>query len=264
MKKVSLFIIISITVISLPLGVFLLINAKLNNDSSVPSQVGSIEKTYNKLLKEIKRTSANENENLNEKFAEDYSRLFAKIAQGVPAYAKDYAELFREITHNTIEFEDDEVFSLAENISQFYAKTADNETDTGIQQIRFVENDLGKELLIVDYFGDVSGYSTRLMDEDEMEFIGMDYAENDGALGKYRIEIVLSDTKLSEKFINRYSLGKIYEIENASSKLNLRVSTNFSYGCFLYIGSDNQINIAEQEFTKLNYPMGSIELVIEK
>ncbi|PWM42884.1 MAG: hypothetical protein DBX47_07725 [Clostridiales bacterium] len=196
--------------------------------------------------------------------------MFERISKGSSANAEDYAQLVKEITKGTVEFNKNEVFSLSENFAAFYEKIADGFDDFGVQDIKIVEEIFGKRDLCIEYIA-IYGYSVRILNEDERLFYGEhpDVREEPADLmGKYRVEISFYDSEAASELIKKYGGNKIHEFEevpeSSKSKFKIRMGNPDDSTFIIYIGSDEPIKIKEQDYIKVNYPMGSIKIPIEK
>ena len=242
-------------------AVFLLIN---KNDS----EFAKIEKDYAKLRE---RMEGQGEKGIEVDFRDEYARLFTRISEGDTVDAKDYAQLVRTITQGAIEFEDEEVFNIAENVAKVYNKMAEGFSDFGVQQIKLVEDNSGKRL-VIDYIGDhvdFGGYSIRKMDKDEDEkvYLGEQLVEVDGSSGENRIEIMIYGTASNELY-NMYPSGTVHKLKgvpielNSDFKIRIAPVPGFS-GFAVYIGSDEPVNISEQDYTSINSKIiGSIDIRI--
>ena len=244
-------------VIALAVVATVLISSKILKDNN---QVKSVENEYAKILKkqEKKTENGDETEDSNAKSAKDYARIFRKIANGNPEDANEYSQLLAKITSEPLEIDDD-VFSIAEDYAQLFEKISEGNMDFGIQQVKIVENNL-----VVDYI-DIRGYSVRILDDKAETY----YVNEDDSLGKYRIEIVFHEARGSEELSKIYPRGKIHELKDVPSALESKIKIAFAYPpddsvFVIYIGSDEYIGIKEERYTKINRPIGSIKLAIEK
>lgn len=244
-------------------AVFLLVNKD-------GTETSKIENEYTKLQEKLEKKQGREGIEVVD-FADDYARLFTRISEGNVADAKDYAQLVRTITGNTIEFEDEEVFSLAGEIAQFYKKMADGFDDFGVQQIKIVKDNSGKCSLVIDYIGDqvdIRGYRIRKMGKDENEkvYSGEQEVEADGSSGENRIEIMFFG-RASRVLCNMYPPGTVHKLMTVPTEFkadfNIRiVPVPGLDGFAVYIGSDEPIDIDEKDYTEINRITGSIDIWI--
>ncbi|MCL1790246.1 MAG: hypothetical protein FWG40_02630 [Peptococcaceae bacterium] len=144
-----------------------------------------------------------------------------------------------------------------------------NTNDKGVQQIRIVEN--SSEWTIVINYIDIGGYSIRKMDKDENEevYFGEILVEDDGLLGENRIEIMFYGAKASYKLINRYPFGIVHKLKDVpadlKSNFNIRTTSFPGFSGFaVRIGSNEPINIEEQDYTQIHHAIGSIKITIEQ
>lgn len=138
--------------------------------------------------------------------------------------------------------------------------------DVGVQQIRAVRDISGKISLNIDYI-DCYGYSVSILEEGEDMYLGENLLGDDGSLGKYRIKIGLSDTKASKKLYKQYPAGTVHELAGVpaeKAKFKMRMIRPDDGGLIIYIGSDEPIDAAKQDFTKINFPIGTIKIPLEK
>ena len=268
MKKMVLIMVAGITIVSSIVLVlfFYANNSNLTKDNS-DNQVEKIAEEYNQLREQIARGSEMTEGEQEDKSAHGYAELFAKIADGAADREKEYAQLLREFTQHTIEFGDNEVFVVADDLAKIYSLMAEGSDDFGVQEIKVAE-DSSKELsLIIDYI-DLRAYSVRMMDKDEMEYTGEHLVEYDGSLGKHRIEIIFYDARASAKFSQQYPIWDDHELKDVPAdlgfKLNIKGVYTPDHAFVIYVGSDEPLSISEQDFTSLNRPMGSIELILKR
>lgn len=241
-------------------AMFLLLAASTNDDP-----VKRIADEHIELREQIEGGTTMTDGAQNIKIALGYAELFEKIADGTADRENEYAQLLREITQYTIEFDDNEVFAIADDLARDYSYMAEGNEDFGVQEIKVSEDNSKGVSLIIDYIG-LRGYSVRMMDDDEMEYSGENLVEYDGSLGKNRIEITFYDASVSARFAEQYPIWDDHELKGVSAdlgiKLNIKGVYTSDHAVVIYIGSDNPLSISEQEFTGLNRPTGSIEVVI--
>lgn len=113
-----------------------------------------------------------------------------------------------------------------------------------------------------------SSYSIRIMDKEEREYLGERLVEADGLLGRYRIEIMFYDAKGSPALAKEYPLGTVHEINDVSVGLKSKYKIRIAYPpddskFVIYIGSDEPINVKEQESKRIGSRKGNIELILE-
>jgi len=267
MKK-SVLIAIGIVAIAALLGVSLLfINANnIGNGSAEDTSPKSIAKDYARIRAEIEGghfSSASRGA-----IEKEYVPILRRIAEGDRKYAKEYAKLFKEITSDPIEFEADEVFSIAADYSEFYAQMGEGTDDFGVQHIKIIEDNSGKLSLNIDYIFSISSYNVRMLEKGEKPFWADEQFSFDGeSLGEYQIEIQLNGATISEKMYKNLSAADVEKLKDVPvglwSRFNIMVRSFDDYA-FIYIGSDEPINIEEQDFTKVNSLKGSIEIALEK
>ena len=259
MKK----ILISTILVSFLVSIVVLMFSSCTNDDSIKQ----IEEEHDHLREQIEKGDAVSEGAEDKANALEYAKLFEKIADGAVAQKKEYARLLRKFTENSIEFNDNEVFSLAEDLSKIYTQMAEGNDDFGVQKIKVFEDSSKKKSLIIDYIN-VRGYSVRLMDENEKEYSGEYLVEYDGSLGKHRVEISFYDASASEKFTEQYSIWNAHKLEDVPTDSELALSIKAVYtpdhAFVIYLGSDKPLNIKEQDFTKLDRPIGRIEIAIEE
>jgi len=233
---------------------------------STRDPVKQIAGEYNQLREQNGRGRNMTEEQQESKDALRYAQLFKKIANGSVEREKEYAELLITITENTIEFNENEVFTLAEDLAKIYTDIAEGNDDFGVQKIKVIEDT--KELTIIIDYIDIRGYSVRPLDEDKMEYSGEQLVEYDGSLGEHRIEITFYDASASERFAEQYPIWATHDIKEVPAYLGVKLKLKGVYSpdhaFVLYIGSDEPISIDEQDFMSLNRPMGSIELIIRR
>ncbi|MCL1791714.1 MAG: hypothetical protein FWG40_10300 [Peptococcaceae bacterium] len=260
MKKTIVLIVTGGVVIIMLSAIFLLVH---RIDTRYASEVVKIEKDYVKIRERVEKQ---QKKGIEVDFADDYILLFTQISEGHVEDAKDYAQLVRRITQGTIAFEDEEVFGVAKDLTQVFKKMADGFDDFGIQQIRIV-NDAGESLLVIDYF-DIKGYSIRKMDKEEKLYSGEQLIEDDGLLGENRIEIMFYGAKVSNELANIYPLGIVHELKGVQTELESSFNIMIGYpipgfsGFVVHIGTNEPLNIKEQDFTSIDRPIGIIEIAV--
>ncbi len=244
-------------VIALLMSLLFFTGANENNNS--PAQVRKEYAIFQERLQKNVDTSADQEELFS--IAE---RICAKIADGSASNQTEYAQLLREITKNTIQFQDEEVFDIARELAEVYAIMSEGEADFGIQNVRIAKTDTEEMLLLFDYIG-VRGYSVRMMQEDDMEYSGDYLVAYDGSLGKNRIEITFYDARASEKFMEQYAPWQVHDLQSDfQSGLKLKGVYTPDHGFIVYIGTDEAIHVEEQSFTETNHPKGTIQINIGK
>ncbi|MCL1851756.1 MAG: hypothetical protein FWF88_01810 [Peptococcaceae bacterium] len=203
-------------------------------------------------------------------FIEDYIRLFTQISEGKMVDANRYAQLLRKITQGTIEFEDEEVFRVAEDLVKGFEKLENDPYGSGIRQIKIVYDGSGESSLVIDY-ADIGGdrvcaYAVRKMDKDEKVHYGERLIEDDG-LGENRVAITFYGAESSQELFRMYSFGIVHKLKtipgNLESNFCIRFATPPGHDGFVaYIGSNEPINIDEQGYTSINEENGSIIIAL--
>jgi len=260
MKK-SVIIAIGIVAIASLLGVSLLF---INANNTVDADLKSIEEDHARICAEIEEglfNSAGRGA-----VEREYAPIFRRIADGDRKYAKKYAQLLLEIAPgSTMDINANEVFDIAADYAWMYEQMAEGTDDFGVQHVKIIEDTSGKKSLVIDYI-DIGGCSVRMMDESDKVVSRGRLVEDDGSLGKHRIEIKFGDARasaaLSKEFPNQ--TDKLKEVpDDLKSKINIRMACPDDSMFIIYIGSDEPISIEEQGFTN-NHPKGSIEIALEK
>lgn len=140
------------------------------------------------------------------------------------------------------------------------------QNNPGLQSISVSEKTSGELSLRVGYV-DSRGYSTRIMDEEDQEYVGDYLVDYDQSLGKYRVEIAFYDTVAAEKFCKQYTPGKTYELTkfpgDSQNPLKFKGVYTPGHKFILYIGSDVPLEIKEQAFTELVLPIGTLNFTIK-
>ena len=98
------------TAILLLVGVLMLVVACTNENI-----IDSIQNDYKQIQSDISSKKISESEAFHK-----YSLLMDKIAKGDASQKSAYADTLRQIINNSIEFNDDEVFSVANELSLCY------------------------------------------------------------------------------------------------------------------------------------------------
>lgn len=246
-KSVIYALVAAVLLISFSIGVY----AKIKNDT-----IESLEKEYIHLQEIDEQMTENES-------ALEYSKLFAKISDGNKAWKSEYANLVRNITNDSLEFDDDAVFEIAGDLAEYYRNMSEGNDDFGIHGIKIIKSDLNELSLVIDYI-DVRAYSVRLMESDEPDYSSEFPSEYDGSLGKYRVEIMFYDSLPSRKFVDQYPISDVHELIDVPEEYKgiFKISTDYTvnHGFVVYIGSDEILAVEEQEFTKPGRLIGSIEI----
>lgn len=240
MKMISL-------IVSLICTVFLLWGCASYQENSY----GSIKAEF----EEFKDQSASSANMSNEDRAQKFALLCEKIADGNPDQASKYAELFREMIGNAVEFEDSEVFDLAENYASVFTWLADGNEDYGIQSIAIAKDNQGQKALQIEYI-DVRGYRIKPLTADDMEYQGDHLIPYDGSLGQYRLEVTFFDTYASDELVTNYPLWEVHAFSGETIKF--KCCTTPDHGFVIYIGSDRPFTISEEISLDLIYPMDRI------
>lgn len=151
------------------------------------------------------------------------------------------------------------------------ALTGSKETNCGINKISVYEDDSCQSFLSIEFgdrVSDKTSYSVRMLAENEGHFFGNKLIENDGTLGKYRIEIMFYGIDASEELSKKYPIGKIHRLEDFStdrlSDFKIRIAYPPDDTMFVvYIGSDQPISIKEQGRVSIDENKSSIQLTID-
>ena len=195
--------------------------------------------------------------------ADAYANLCKKISAGKVEQAKEYAGLLREITGGTATIAEDEVFELAADYGDIFAEMASGKTDFGLQDITIDGQDEMK--VTISYKGEVRAYSVQQMKEEEMEYSdsGDELIMPDSSFGKHRVKIMFYDANPSDAFLQKYSVGKVHQIDSSANVLlNIRCTYTSDHGFVIYIGSESLLDVKEQGVTELTRPMGNVEIII--
>jgi hypothetical protein len=152
-----------------------------------------------------------------------------------------------------------------------HAATGGSLFTTGVQHVEVVERNSGRKTIFIAYgFGtsDHASYSIRVMDQGEKVFLGERLVEDDGLLGKYRMEVMFHDIKGSPALAKESPLGKVHELIDASSRLKSEYRIRIAYppddsSFVIYIGSDEPLNVDEVEYARLSPFGGRIAIPLD-
>lgn len=222
----------------LALSVFLHLEA-----NSKKSEFDRLKSTYISL-----KSKTNEKNSLTSDEYAEYASLFDAISHGDEEMASDYAQLVREITDNTVDFEDEEVFTIAKKFAGAYKSLAAG-SGSGIQSLEVSKSSSGN-VLNVSYI-DCWGYSVKLLTVQEGTALDID------PLGKYQAVITFFDTKESLPLAEQYPTGQSFTLEGYRFKFE----NTSDHGLALYIGSDMPLAL-EEKTEKMTLTVGEISFVL--
>ena len=222
----------------LALSVFLHLEA-----NSKKSEFNRLKSTYISL-----KSKTNEKNSLTSDEYAEYASLFDAISHGDEEMSSDYAQLVREITDNTVDFEDEEVFTIAKKFAGAYKSLAAG-SGSGIQSLEVSKSSSGN-VLNVSYI-DCWGYSVKLLTVQEGTALDID------ALGKYQAVITFFDTKESLPLAEQYPTGQSFTLEGYRFKFE----NTPDHGLALYIGSDMPLAL-EEKTEKMTLTVGEISFVL--
>ncbi|MDR1001662.1 MAG: hypothetical protein LBL82_00090 [Oscillospiraceae bacterium] len=128
----------------------------------------------------------------------------------------------------------------------------------GVRKVELTQSSSGEQAIRVTMgwlYSENAGYSVRMMEEDEPVFRGERLIENDGSLGKYRIEIMFHDAKGSDELREKYPVGETCELSDvpASAKGEYKIWIAYPPDdsmFVVYIGSDQPIDVEEHDTAK--------------
>lgn len=193
-----------------------------------------------------------------------YAKLFRAISVGEKNEANQFADLLREITNNSIEFNDNEVFSIAAECEKVFSGLAKGNIEIGLQDVT-VNNSNKHITLEITYIGEIS-YAIKKVTDLDGWYVGEQLMPYNGELGTYTFEIAFFDQSPSREFISRYPTNSIHEL--CTSLPDIECSFNFKgvftpeHGYTVYIGCDTPFEIQELGQIISNCPMGKIEIPI--
>lgn len=222
----------------LALSVFLHLEA-----NSKKSEFDRLKSTYISL-----KSKTNEKNSLTSDEYAEYASLFDAISHGDEEMSSDYAQLVREITDNTVDFEDEEVFTIAKKFAGAYKSLAAG-SGSGIQSLEVSKSSSGN-VLNVSYI-DCWGYSVKLLTVQEGTALDID------PLGKYQAVITFFDTKESLPLAEQYPTGQSFTLEGYRFKFE----NTPDHGLALYIGSDMPLAL-EEKTEKMTLTVGEISFVL--
>lgn len=197
--------------------------------------IAQIESDYKNLQEKMEREELSQQE-----FADVYSQIFERIANGNKAEEREYAILLRTITIEEFAFDDEEVFEVAESCAKFLEKMAKGYDDFGVQDIVVNKDKAGKYTIGFEYFGEVRAYSVGRMED-----------------GK-TVNVTFYDAKPSEAFLEKYSFQEAHQI----SGLTFRAEYNADHGFHIYISGASVSDVEEKSTTTVKSPEGMIKVTI--
>ena len=163
--------------------------------------------------------------------------------------------------------------SLAIIVAAFalHAVTGGSLFTNGVQHVEVVERNSGRKTVFIDYgFGtsDHASYGIRVMDQGEKVFLGERLVDDDGLLGKYRMEVMFHQMTGGPALAKEYPLGKVHELIDVSSRLKseyrIRIASPPDDSSFvIYIGSDEPLGVDEVEYARLSPFGGRIAIPLD-
>jgi len=259
MKKKLLYVVVGV-VLAASLAVVLLLSTN-KEANRIDGAFLEIERDYAFFLGKASAAITEEDE---KELTEEFAQLLFRISQGKKNSKKEYAQLLREITHGDFSFEDNEVFSMAEELAQLIMEMAEGTLDYGVQRVRITEAKRGKKILVIDHIG-ARAYSVRTLTE---EWVYVNESEKHfdvRDLGDYRVLINFSDTAASMEFCDKYAPGIAHEVQDMLNDIttNFKIGiTHTNHSLQIILGSDEPINVTEQEYVRVDRPKGSIEIAL--
>ena len=192
---------------------------------------------------------------------EGYSEIFGMIASSSNKNTEEYAALVREITKNTSEFDDEDVFDIAKSYSDLFDALANDEIELGINAVN-VKNTKNGFAMVIEYAGDQYNYSVKKLTEEDPDYTCNSSPEYDGSMGKYRILISISDIEATAKFREKYDFDKVYNLATTiDAILKLKVACPDTHSVYIVIGSDKPLSVTECN-SKMLLPMGELQIDI--
>lgn len=194
-----------------------------------------IEEAYENVREKVESGEFSE-----QQLADEYAKLCEQIAKGTKEQTGEYAALLRKITSGEYEFEDSEVFAVAESCAKVFAKMAEGFEDFGVQDITVRKGTDEKYTINFEYCGETRAYSLGQSDDED------------------KVKVTFYDAKCSNFFKNKYPFGEEFTIEG----LKFKTEYTADHGFVIYIDSDVALSVEEKELTEVNRPEGTIEFVI--
>lgn len=139
-------------------------------------------------------------------------------------------------------------------------------TDPGLQSIRITQSLFGECFVEMDvmYGGK---YCVRKMEDGEQILQGEKMIDDD-SLGKYRYVIELVDTGISDKFRDNYKITEAKPLKDVPSSMNDKINIRYARAddstVFIYIGSDDAIELGESlaDFNESGFDTAKISFKI--
>ena len=136
--------------------------------------------------------------------------------------------------------------------------------DAGINDISAQKSIDGLSLSIK--YVDCKGYAIKQVCEDEIIYLGeqpKQLGDLFDGFGKYFIKITLGDVKMSDDLQSKYQGYIPFTLDSTEDDYRFLWSHKDDSGVYLFIASNNSINIEEKEFSDLPLPFGTIKINVE-
>ena len=146
--------------------------------------------------------------------------------------------MLRKITEEEFDFEDEDVFSVAESCAMFFKKMTEGYDDFGLQDIVVSRGKNGKYIVRFEYFGEVRAYSVDQVNNGE------------------QVKVTFYDAKPSAALLDKYP----FAVEHQVDGLTLKVEYTADHGFVVYISGTSVLDAEEKAMTTVDRPEGAIEM----
>jgi len=127
--------------------------------------------------------------------------------------------------------------------------------DACVNDVKVVKSLTGRETLRIKYGWDVSknmSYSVLSLREGQKILSDEEFVDDDGSLGKYRVEIELrGNVRAGSALIEKYPNGESHTLKDVPSglegKYNIRIISTEESALIIHLGSDSPIKVEETE-----------------
>ena len=190
--------------------------------------------------------------------------IFQIISKGQPSEADRFAGLFRELTANTVLFDNEEVFALAENFAEAYSACAKGK-EWGLQDLTLQSTGNSSADIVIAYLG-TARYSVKLLQTGDNWYSDPNKSDEEpyqGALGKYLLEVTFYDFLPSRAFLDKHPteahpLGTAFT--NDGYAFMMKGIFTASHGYKIYIGCDLPFSAEEHDAKTLKNAIGSLSI----
>lgn len=136
--------------------------------------------------------------------------------------------------------------------------------NAGIQSIRFYNK--GDKVCLKIKYVDCMGYSVETLKNNETIMIGEREVNYSNLMGENATKITLYETKISDKLKKDYEYFEVYDVNLKVSETKGDIDIKFmlcpsaEHSLKIYVGFDDAFQTFANEYTKINSPLGTIQL----